>query len=63
MTDQGFLNEPRVVWESLNSVDGDSRFVDVEFRTVPPNPVSVPPIEGAAPLPADASPQEQVDHE
>lgn len=29
----GFLNEPSVVWETLNSVDGDSFFVDANFHT------------------------------
>ena len=28
VTDQGFLKEPSVVWETLNSTDGDCHFVD-----------------------------------
>lgn len=32
MTDQGFLQEEGVVWESLHSVDGDSCFCDTEFH-------------------------------
>ncbi|XP_053857345.1 ubiquitin carboxyl-terminal hydrolase MINDY-1 [Vidua macroura] len=32
VTDQGFLHEERVVWESLHSVDGDSCFCDAEFH-------------------------------
>ncbi|KAG8509238.1 Ubiquitin carboxyl-terminal hydrolase MINDY-1 [Galemys pyrenaicus] len=32
VTDQGFLQEGQVVWESLHSVDGDSCFCDVDFR-------------------------------
>ncbi|NXK70353.1 MINY1 hydrolase, partial [Sylvietta virens] len=32
VTDQGFLQEERVVWESLHSVDGDSCFCDTDFH-------------------------------
>uniref|UniRef100_A0A8C3N9X5 Ubiquitin carboxyl-terminal hydrolase n=1 Tax=Geospiza parvula TaxID=87175 RepID=A0A8C3N9X5_GEOPR len=32
VTDQGFLQEEGVVWESLHSVDGDSCFCDSEFH-------------------------------
>uniref|UniRef100_H0Z2W2 Ubiquitin carboxyl-terminal hydrolase n=1 Tax=Taeniopygia guttata TaxID=59729 RepID=H0Z2W2_TAEGU len=32
VTDQGFLQEEGVVWESLHSVDGDSCFCDAEFH-------------------------------
>ncbi|XP_065713828.1 ubiquitin carboxyl-terminal hydrolase MINDY-1 isoform X2 [Patagioenas fasciata] len=32
VTDQGFLREDGVVWETLQSVDGDSCFCDTEFR-------------------------------
>ncbi|NXX62785.1 MINY1 hydrolase, partial [Scopus umbretta] len=31
VTDQGFLQEERVVWESLHNVDGDSCFCDTNF--------------------------------
>jgi hypothetical protein len=36
VTDQGFLKEPRVVWETLNSIDGDNQFVNDNFMTVTP---------------------------
>ncbi|KAJ8343524.1 hypothetical protein SKAU_G00308530 [Synaphobranchus kaupii] len=36
VTDQGFLTEEKVVWESLHNVDGDSNFCDSEFRLRPP---------------------------
>lgn len=36
MTDQGFLKESTVVWETLNSIDGDGQFVDSDFITAPP---------------------------
>ncbi|NXN10676.1 MINY1 hydrolase, partial [Indicator maculatus] len=32
VTDQGFLQEERVVWESLHTVDGDSCFCDTDFH-------------------------------
>lgn len=32
VTDQGFLQEEQVVWESLHNVDGDSCFCDSEFH-------------------------------
>ena len=32
VTDQGFLLEEQVVWESLHNVDGDSCFCDSDFH-------------------------------
>ncbi|KAL4674837.1 hypothetical protein H8959_018771 [Pygathrix nigripes] len=32
VTDQGFLHEEQVVWESLHNVDGDSCFCDSDFH-------------------------------
>ncbi|XP_061883816.1 ubiquitin carboxyl-terminal hydrolase MINDY-2 [Entelurus aequoreus] len=37
VTDQGFLTEEKIVWESLHNVDGDSNFCDSEFRLRPPS--------------------------
>ncbi|KAM3178295.1 hypothetical protein ACTXT7_002879 [Hymenolepis weldensis] len=34
LTDVGFVNEPNFVWETLNNIDGDSQFVDAEFKVV-----------------------------
>ena len=34
VTDQGFLHQGDVVWESLDSVQGDTVFVDQHFNTV-----------------------------
>jgi ubiquitin carboxyl-terminal hydrolase MINDY-1/2 len=31
VTDQGFAQESQVVWETLDTVDGDSEFVDSDF--------------------------------
>ena len=38
MTDQGFLTESRVVWETLDNIGNDSCFVDADFVAVPPKP-------------------------
>lgn len=38
LTDQGFLNEGTVVWETLNNIEGDGDFVDSDFVPVPPKP-------------------------
>ena len=60
MTDQGFITESNVVWETLGNVDGDCHFVDSEFHTyTKPEP---------PPLPANGSnlqynSDEQIDHE
>ncbi|CAF1413629.1 unnamed protein product, partial [Didymodactylos carnosus] len=32
VTDQGFLNQPDIVWETLTNIDGDSIFCDAYFR-------------------------------
>ncbi|XP_010114487.1 PREDICTED: protein FAM63B-like [Chlamydotis macqueenii] len=37
VTDQGFLTEEKVVWESLHNVDGDGNFCDSEFHLRPPS--------------------------
>ena len=47
VTDQGFLTEDRIIWESLTNVEGDGVFVDAEFRSLPvvssePKPATVP---------------------
>ncbi|TRY70664.1 hypothetical protein TCAL_11084 [Tigriopus californicus] len=36
MSDQGFLKEPSVVWQTLSTIDGDCQFVDHSFKSVPP---------------------------
>ncbi|QQP36533.1 YPL191C, partial [Caligus rogercresseyi] len=38
VTDQGFLKEASVVWETLDSVDGDITFVDEGFKIVSHSP-------------------------
>ncbi|NXF40719.1 MINY1 hydrolase, partial [Nyctibius bracteatus] len=59
VTDQGFLREERVVWESLHTVDGDSCFCDTDFHLS-----HAPGKEGAAAaLPDPHLQQRQVDQD
>ncbi|OWK51987.1 Protein FAM63A [Lonchura striata] len=59
VTDQGFLQEEGVVWESLHSVDGDSCFCDAEFHLS--HPLGK---EGATAAPPDPRRQQrQVDQD
>lgn len=48
MTDQGFLQEEGLVWESLHNVEGDGNFCDSDFRLCHP-PQRVPPSGALAP--------------
>ncbi|XP_037354064.1 ubiquitin carboxyl-terminal hydrolase MINDY-1 isoform X1 [Talpa occidentalis] len=57
VTDQGFLQEEQVVWESLHNVDGDSCFCDSDFH-LSHSPGKVQGAEGAAGSPEK---QRQVD--
>ncbi|KAJ8559200.1 hypothetical protein ON010_g8248 [Phytophthora cinnamomi] len=34
VTDAGYLDEPSVVWELLNEIDGDTEYLDAHFRPV-----------------------------
>ncbi|KAG2770962.1 hypothetical protein PC129_g15113 [Phytophthora cactorum] len=34
VTDAGYLDEPTVVWELLNEIDGDTTYLDAQFRPV-----------------------------
>ncbi|XP_028820629.1 ubiquitin carboxyl-terminal hydrolase MINDY-1 [Denticeps clupeoides] len=54
VTDQGFLQEEGVVWESLHNVEGDGNFCDSEFRLSHLSQRS-----GVSPSPAVATPQQQ----
>ena len=42
VTDQGYLKEPNVVWETLSSVDGAGHYVDHRFVTFTPSASSIP---------------------
>ena len=58
VTDQGFLTEDRVIWESLTNVEGDGFFVDAEFRSLPV--VSSEPLQPApVPLSEQLSQEDQ----
>ncbi|XP_046439683.1 titin-like isoform X1 [Daphnia pulex] len=64
VTDQGFLGESSVVWETLGSIDGDGQFVDSHFRTVPPKPELAPSGDSASPnTSAQLTAEQQIDHE
>ncbi|KAI8781183.1 protein FAM63A isoform X2 [Biomphalaria glabrata] len=60
VTDQGFLTESNVVWETLSTVDGDCHFTDATFRTFTKQAASIEAIpDPAVPV---GSP-EQIDHD
>lgn len=60
VTDQGFLTESNVVWETLGNVEGDCHFVDSEFHTyTKPEPPSVPVDNTNIAVNTD----EQIDHD
>ncbi|XP_010753802.1 ubiquitin carboxyl-terminal hydrolase MINDY-1 [Larimichthys crocea] len=60
VTDQGFLQEERLVWESLHNVEGDGNFCDSDFRLCHP-PQRAPP---TAALPPSAQEQQrQIDQD
>lgn len=55
VTDQGFLQEETLVWESLHNVEGDGNFCDSDFRLChPPQRTEAP-----ATLPLAPSTQQQ----
>ncbi|OWF47944.1 ubiquitin carboxyl-terminal hydrolase MINDY-1-like isoform X2 [Mizuhopecten yessoensis] len=58
VTDQGFLSERNVVWETLSNVEGDGYFVDANFNTYRKSP----PAEPVLP-PTPMNPEEQVDQD
>lgn len=60
VTDQGFLTESSVVWETLNNVEGDGHFVDAEFRTYRKPEASTHPLPASI-VPANS--EQQIDHE
>ncbi|XP_029802464.1 ubiquitin carboxyl-terminal hydrolase MINDY-1 isoform X2 [Suricata suricatta] len=59
VTDQGFLQEEQVVWESLHNVDGDSCFCDSDFH-LSHSPGKGPGAGGGGGSP---EPQRQVDQD
>lgn len=59
VTDQGFLHERNVVWETLNNVEGDHYFVDSEFHTY----TKPTPQEPVLPPDVTVNSDEQVNHD
>ena len=62
VTDQGFLKESSVVWETLGSIDGDSHFVDSDFITAPPK-ASPKPLKNPINSGMSLSPEQQLEQE
>lgn len=61
VTDQGFLTESNVVWETLGNVEGDCHFVDSEFHTyTKPEPPPMVPVDTAG---IQVNTDEQIDHD
>ncbi|XP_066929788.1 ubiquitin carboxyl-terminal hydrolase MINDY-1-like [Clytia hemisphaerica] len=48
VTDQGFLTEPAVIWETLVNIEGDGQFVNSEYRSIQLDSNTVPPAPQAA---------------
>ncbi|XP_033114369.1 ubiquitin carboxyl-terminal hydrolase MINDY-2-like [Anneissia japonica] len=44
VTDQGFLRESNVVWETLTNVEGDCNFLNADFNTRSPSMPDSPPM-------------------
>ncbi|KAJ8267488.1 hypothetical protein COCON_G00126600 [Conger conger] len=62
VTDQGFLQEECVAWESLHNVEGDGNFCDSDFRLChPPQRGTPPSLPGATPTPQQQ--QQQIDQD
>lgn len=77
VTDQGFLTEPAVIWETLVNIEGDGQFVNSDFRSItlqsnalppPPSNASVTAMSSSLPstqpaaLPSDNLTQEDQDY-
>uniref|UniRef100_A0A1A8CR78 Ubiquitin carboxyl-terminal hydrolase n=1 Tax=Nothobranchius kadleci TaxID=1051664 RepID=A0A1A8CR78_NOTKA len=60
VTDQGFLQEESVVWESLHNVEGDGNFCDSDFRLCHP-PSRAPPTSHLPP--SSQEQQRQIDQD
>ncbi|XP_028453532.1 ubiquitin carboxyl-terminal hydrolase MINDY-1 isoform X2 [Perca flavescens] len=62
VTDQGFLQEDSLVWESLHNVEGDGNFCDSDFRLCHP-PQRAPPTAAASLAPSAQDQQRQIDQD
>ena len=63
VTDQGFLTEDQVMWETLSNVEGDGYFVDANFRTIPPSQPPPPPVPNTTPKLSSSTGISQEDQE
>lgn len=63
VTDQGFLTEPNVVWETLHNIEGDSQFVDGNFVLAPPRQSIMPARVTTATVEPIIDKQQQIDQE
>ncbi|XP_029919544.1 ubiquitin carboxyl-terminal hydrolase MINDY-1 [Myripristis murdjan] len=59
VTDQGFLQEDGLVWESLHNVEGDGNFCDSDFRLCHPPQRATP----SGPLPPASQQQQRQIHQ
>ena len=63
VTDQGFLKEPSVVWETLSGLDGNGQFVDQHFVERPAKVEATASSHLPHPMPEPSNPEQQVDQE
>lgn len=64
VTDQGFLQEEGLVWESLHNVEGDGNFCDSEFRLCHPPQRALPPLfQPDTPQPTPQQQQRQMEQD
>eukprot|EP00794_Sanderia_malayensis_P016646 gene16646-18336_t len=61
VTDQGYLDESRIIWETLANVDGAGQFVDESFHTV--GPMSYQPPSNAETAKSATSSQPAISHQ
>ena len=59
VTDQGYLTESKIIWETLANVDGDGQFVDENFVTVGPMTYQPAVAERCKPAPTDLTQEDR----
>ena len=63
VTDQGFLKEPKVVWETLDSVNGDGTFVDDNFQIYQAKDKTMDPTACPMDIAVTQNNQQQIDRD